>query len=165
MQSLARSVSKTIAMSKLATEVGGSDESSAASHHTIRAYLDALMRLMIIEPLPPWSPVATSPRRVTQSPKQHFIDPSLVAASLGINDQYLLNNPILLGHLFESLVVRDLRVYSQLNSGSVFHYRSYDGLEVDAVIESRSGNWAGFEIKLNQNKINDAAKALLTSQR
>ncbi len=87
--------------------------------------------------------------RLRRAPKRHFVDPSLAAAALGATPERLLREIRLFGFLFESLVVRDLRVYAQAADARVFQYRDSGGLEVDAVVEAYDGRWAAFEVKLD----------------
>lgn len=95
------------------------------------------------------------------APKRHFVDPSLAAAALGATPPRLLRDVGTLGLLFESLVVRDLRVYAQSFEAAVLHYRDNTGLEVDAIVETSDGAWAAFEIKLGHARLDEAATNLL----
>ena len=95
------------------------------------------------------------------SPKRHFVDPSLAVAALGATSERLVRDLELLGLLFESLVVRDLRVLSQPLDGEVFHYRDKGGQEVDAIVQLRDGRWAAFEVKLGAGRIDEGAASLL----
>jgi len=95
------------------------------------------------------------------TPKRHFVDPSLAAAALRASSRALARDPAALGQLFESLVVRDLRIYSQPLDGAVFHYRDSYGLEVDAIVETFDGRWAAIEVKLGPGAVDGAASNLL----
>ncbi|WP_310570537.1 DUF4143 domain-containing protein, partial [Gemmatimonas sp.] len=90
------------------------------------------------------------------------VDPSLAAAALRATPARLLADLNALGLLFESLVVRDLRVYAQASDAPVLHYRDNTGLEVDAIVEVSDGRWAAFEVKLGQGQVDAAAASLLT---
>ena len=93
--------------------------------------------------------------------KRHFVDPSLAVAALGSSPEQLLRDLNLLGFLFESLVIRDLRVYSQGCGGRVLHYRDSNGLEVDAVVELTDGSWTAFEVKLGAaERVDEGAASL-----
>ncbi len=70
-------------------------------------------------------------------------------------------DPHTFGLLFESLAVRDLRVYSQFLEGDVFHYRVDDGLEVDAIVHLRCGKWCAIEVKLGTHQFDAAAANLM----
>ena len=94
-------------------------------------------------------------------PKRHFADPSLAAAVLGATPSWLLDGPETLGLLFESLVVRDLRVDAAANRAEVYHCRSSYGDELDAVVERRDGSWLTVEVKLGAARVHEAARSLL----
>lgn len=158
LQSLARNIATEAAMAQLVRDVQGS--MSGSNKDTIRTYLDALERLMIIENQPAWSPNLRSRTRLRSSPKRHFVDPSLAVAALNATPNKLVKDLNWLGFLFESLVVRDLRIYGQSIDATVHHYRDSEGLEVDAIVEGGNGQWAAFEIKLGVSRIDDAIKNL-----
>lgn len=144
-----------------ATDIDDGEGAVSPSRWSSAAYLDALTRLMLIEDQPAWQPELRSRSRLVGTPKRHLVDPSLAAALLQRDRQGLLRDLNIFGFLFESLVVRDLRVYAQTSRASVFHYREEKGdLEIDAVIERPDGAWAAFEIKLGPHEIDNAAAAL-----
>lgn len=89
--------------------------------------------------------------RLRQQPKWHFVCPSVSAAALSASPEKLLADPNTFGFLFESLAIRDLRVYAATLRGEVSHYRDSSGLEVDAVVETLSGEWFAFEVKLGSD--------------
>ncbi len=159
LQSLARNVSTEVSVATLAADAGGSEGSM--SRNTISSYLDTLERLMVLENQPAWAPHLRSRAILRKSTKRHFVDPSLAVAALRANPARLLADLNLLGLLFESLVVRDLRVYAQTLDGQVRHYRDNNGLEVDAIVETGAGDWAAFEVKLSPAAIDDGARSLL----
>lgn len=159
-ESLARNVATYVSMATLSADSadGGEDP---LKQDTVSEYLSALARLFVIEDQLPWEPHLRSRSRLRRSPKRHFVDPSLAAAALGANPAALLRDLNLLGFLFESLVVRDLRVYSQPERGEVRQFRDNKGLEVDAVVVCPD-RWGAFEIKLGGEKaIDEAARSLL----
>ena len=158
LRSLARNVATPVALSKLAAEVGENDRPLKID--TAAEYLDALDRLMMVENQPAWSPHLRSRTALRQTPVRHFVDPSLAVAALRTTPARLTADLKFLGLLFESLVVRDLRIYAQVTDAQVFHYREKDGLEVDAVVEAADGRWAAFEIKLGERWVDDGAKSL-----
>lgn len=159
LRSLARNVATEAGATTIATDASGSD--GGVSDDTVRDYVDALTRLMIIEDQPPWSPRLRSRSRLRKSPKRHFVDPALAVAALQARPDDLRRDLSTLGLLFESLVVRDLRVYAQAVDGTVYHYRDNTGLEVDAIIDAGDGRWAAFEIKLGGSDHIEAAAASL----
>ena len=96
-----------------------------------------------------------------QAPRRHFCDPSLAVAALGGSPDRLLKDLEWLGLLFESLVIRDLRVLAQALDGELFHYRDDYGVEVDAIVQLRDGRWGAIEIKLGPGQVEAAATGLL----
>lgn len=160
LQALARNVGMEQKVASLAAEVEGEDGNIARS--TVYTYLEALRRLMVLEEQPPWSTHLRSRATLRTASRTHLIDPSLAAAAVAAGPTRLLNDLNYLGLLFESLVVRDCRVYSTPLDATVHHYRDSDGLEVDLVIQLRDGGWGAFEVKLGGEKaIEQAAAGLL----
>lgn len=132
------------------------------SRETIADYLDAFERLFIIREMPAWNPNLRSKIAVRSSDVRHFIDPSLAVASLDVGPVDLMNDLKTFGFLFESLVVRDLRIYSQMLHGGVYHYRDNKGLECDSVIHLKNGKYALVEVKLASPKgIDEGARKLV----
>jgi len=160
LQSLARNVATHVAMTTIASDAGdGADE--PLKKHTVGEYLAALERLFVIEDQPPWEPHLRSRSILRKSPKRHFVDPSLAVAALGADPAALRRDLNLFGFLFESMVVRDLRIYSQGARGEVRQFRDNKGLEIDAIVEF-DGSWAALEIKLGGDAlIEEAAGNLL----
>jgi uncharacterized protein len=158
-RSLARNVATEVAITTLAADAGGAD--GDLSRITVSEYLGALERLMVIEDQPAWAPHLRSTRQLRSSPKRHFVDPSLAVAALRVGPERLLQDLNFFGFLFESLVIRDLRVLGQPLGGTVLHYRDNKGLEVDAIVELADGRWAAFEIKLGPAAIDQGALSLL----
>lgn len=159
LRSLARNVATVASARAIAADVGGAE--GPIDHHTVLGYLAALSRLFVVEDLPAWSPALRSRTILRGAPTRHFVDPSLGVAALGTRPDRLLRDVETLGFLFESLVVRDLRIYAQALDASVFHYRDSTDLEADAIVERRDGAWAAFEVKLGQGAVDRAAEALL----
>ena len=158
--SLGRSVGTPLNLRNIAEDVGGA--SGRIASETVTGYLDALDRLMLIEPIPAWRPHMRSRSRLRSSAVHHFVDPSLGVSALGVGSKDLLLDLRAAGLHFESLVVRDVRVYSQPLGANLSSWRdSQTGLEVDLVLELPDGGWAGIEIKLGEGAIDDAAQALL----
>ena len=115
---------------------------------------------MVVENQPAWSPHLRSRATLRSSPIRHFVDPSLAVAALRSSPEALVADLEFLGLLFESMVIRDLRVYAQAADAQVFHYREKSGLEVDAVVEAADGRWAAFEIKLGHRWVADGERNL-----
>lgn len=158
-RSLARNTATEASARTIAADVAGAE--GGIDYHTVIDYTNALTRVFVVEDLPAWSPALRSSGPLRSSVTRHFADPSLAAAALGAGVERLLGDPETLGLLFESLVVRDLRVYGQAIGASVWHYRDAQGVEADAILEMRDGRWAALEVKLGQAKIDEGAKSLL----
>lgn len=160
MQSIALNVATEAKMTRLASDM---DIGHPPGRNTVVAYLDALRRIYVAEDQPAWSVNLRSKATLRKEAKRHLVDPSLAAAMLRATPERLLSDPTAFGALFESLAVRDLRVYSQPEQATVFHYRDNTGLEADAIIERPDGRWIAAEIKLNagSRSIDRAAKTLL----
>ena len=160
MRSMARHVATEAKTTTLVADAGGD---TRLSRSTVGAYLDALERIFVVENQPAWSASLRSRATLRKAPKRHFVDPSLAASMLRASPERLLADPKTFGCLFESLVVRDLRIHCQPDRGSVFHYRDDTGLEVDAIIERDDGAWLAVEIKLSPapDTVNEAARSLL----
>ncbi|GMQ82000.1 MAG: DUF4143 domain-containing protein [Rhodothermia bacterium] len=158
LKSLARNVATTTATATLSRDTSGAE--TPINEETTSSYLNALERLMVIEDQPAWSPNLRSRARLRLASKRHFVDPSLAVAALRATPSRLLEDLNLFGFLFESLVVRDFRIYAQASDAMVYHYRDSNDLEVDIVIEAADGRWAAFEVKLGQGKVDSAAANL-----
>ena len=158
LRSLARNVATPASLSTLITDVRGG--SSIMKWETASEYLEALEQLMIVEDLPAWAPHLRSRTTLRTTPVRHMADPSLAVAALRATPQRLLDDLEYFGLLFESMVIRDLRVYAQASDAEVFHYREKGGLEVDAIVETDDGRWAAFEVKLGERWVEDGANSL-----
>jgi uncharacterized protein len=158
LRSLARNVATHAAATTLAGDTAVAGE--PLKDDTVNEYLDALRRLMVIEDQPAWAPHLRSKYALRQAAKRHFVDPSLAVAALRATPERLMGDMNLLGFLFESLVVRDLRVYAQAADAHVLQYRDSRGLEVDAIVQTADGRWAAFEIKLGRGQVDAAAASL-----
>lgn len=134
--------------------------SSELRPETVSQYLENLERLMIVEEQPSWGPHLRSRDIVRKGAVRHFVDPSLAVAGLNASSDRLLREPNTLGLLFESLVIRDLRVYTELLDGEVRHYRDSSGTESDAILQLRDGRWAAIEVKLSSARVDEAAASL-----
>ena len=160
MASLGRAVGTPLNRRALGVEVGG--DRGALAAETMNHYLDALDRLMLIEPLPAWQPHMRSRTRLRRTPVHHFVDPSIGVTALGAGPQELLNDLNATGFHFESMALRDLRVYAQPLRATVSNWRdSQTTREVDAVVELPNGKWAAFEFKLGEGATDAAAASLL----
>ncbi len=116
----------------------------------------------MIEDTEAWNPNLRSKAAIRTTDTRYFTDPSMATAALGIGPTDLMKDLNTLGLFFETMAVRDLRVYAEANDGQVFHYRDSNNLECDAVIHLRNGHYGLVEIKLGgESLINEGAKNLL----
>jgi predicted AAA+ superfamily ATPase len=157
LRSLARNVGTQAALTKIAADAAA--PGSTVTDDTVAEYLTALTRLMIVEDLRAWNTHLRSSHQLRRTPTRHFVDPSLAVAALHAGPATLLQDLNAFGLLFESLVVRDLRVYAQPFDGEVFHYRDQSDLEVDAIVDTGE-RWAAFEVKLGASQVDYAASSL-----
>lgn len=159
LRSLARNTATEASASTIAVDVSGVEQ--AINYHTVIDYIHALSRIFVVEDLPAWSPALRSRGVLRKAAKRHFVDPSLAVAALGAGVDRLLGDAETFGLLFESLVIRDLRVYAQALDAKVLHYREAKGVEADAILELRDGRWAGIEVKLGPSKVDEGAASLV----
>ncbi len=159
LRSYARHTATQATKTTMLADVSKNDES--IHMNTLDSYLSALRKLYVIDDLPAWSPKLRSKTTVRVSETNHFIDPAIAAYFLEAFPRDLIYDPNTFGLLFESLVIRDLRVYAQALGGRIFHYRDSSGLEADAIIHLQDGRWAAVEVKLGAHQIDSAAKNLL----
>lgn len=137
------------------------NNSGAMTEETISSYLLALKQIFVIEDMLAWNPNLRSKTTIRTSDTRYFVDPSIATAALGMGPDDLIKDLNTLGLLFETMAVRDLRVYADALNGQVYHYRDRNGLECDAVIHLRNGNYGLIEIKLGGDTlINNGAETL-----
>lgn len=138
------------------------NETSSLSDNTVYDYIKALKKIFVIEDMPAWNPNLRSKTAIRTSDNHYFIDSSIAVAALGASPDDLLNDLQTMGLLFETLAVRDLRVYADALDGQVYHYRDKKGLECDAVVHLRNGSYGLIEIKLGGDTlIDEGAKSLI----
>ena len=147
MRSYARNTGSATSFSKISADIKDNDNANI-SYETVSDYVDALKKLFVLEDMPAWNPNLRSKVAIQSSETRYFTDPSIAAAALSIGPQDLINDLRTFGLYFESIAVRDLRVYADALVGEVFHYRDSSGLECDAVLHLRDGRYALTEIKL-----------------
>ncbi|MCL2317988.1 MAG: DUF4143 domain-containing protein [Methanomassiliicoccaceae archaeon] len=160
MRSIARNISTAAKNKTILDDVSGNNGDHSVSDKTYADYVDALTRLYVIEDLPAWSPYIRSRVTLMTSPKRHFTDPSIAAVLLRTSPGELMKDFKTFGLLFESLCIRDLRVYAQSIEGEVYYYRDGSDLEVDAIIHMYDGRWGAVEIKMGWSEIEKAAENL-----
>ncbi len=131
------------------------------SERTITSYINALKQIFVIEDMPAWNPNLRSKTAIRTSDTHYFVDPSIATAALGIGPDDLMNDLNTMGLLFETMCVRDLRVFAEALDGNVYHYRDKNELECDAVIHLRNGKYGLIEIKLGgETLINEGVRTL-----
>ena len=160
--SLARNTAREASFATLAADTARESGDTGAVHRrTVASYVAALERLFVIENLPAWRPHITSRSQLRSAPKRHLADPSLAVAALASTSDAVMADLAFAGLLFESLVVRDLRIYGQGAGCELSHYRDSDGLEVDAIVRRPDGRWIAVEVKLGgETGINRAVRTL-----
>lgn len=160
LRSLARNQCAQVPISTICADIENND-ALASSRLTISSYVDALKKIFVLEDSPAWNPNLRSKSAIRYSETRYFTDPSIGVAALGIGPKDLVNDLNTMGLFFESLCVRDLRVYADALDGSVYHYRDGNGLECDAVLHLRNGQYGLIEVKLGGEKnIEEGAKNL-----
>ena len=157
LRSYARNIATLAGKNTIYRDVTASTSMSQASFHD---YVAVLEQLFIIEDVDAWSPAIRSKTAIRSSKKRNFVDPSIAVAALGLSPDYFNEDFKTLGFLFESLCIRDLKIYSSLQGGRVSYYHDRYGLEADAVLHLDDGRYALIEIKLGSNEIESAAKHL-----
>ena len=164
MRSYARNIGSQASIETIKNDMINND-SFALDTDTVFSYINALKKIFVIEESPAWNPNLRSKTAIRTSDTRYFIDPSIATASLGIGPEDLINDLNTFGLVFETLCIRDLRVYAESIHGSVYHYRDSSSLECDAVIHLRNGSYGLVEIKLGGDKlIDEGAKNLIKMQ-
>ncbi|UTC89621.1 ATP-binding protein [Treponema denticola] len=160
MRSFARNQGTQISNTMLRDDIISNDTESL-NEDTIASYINALKNIFVVEDMPAWNPNLRSKTSIRTSDTRYYVDPSIAVAALGIGPKDLINDLNTMGLLFETLCVRDLRVYAESIGGNVLHYRDKSGLECDTVIHLKNGRYGLAEIKLGGQKfIEDAAENL-----
>jgi uncharacterized protein len=159
LRSYSRNVSTLATNRSILQDIQAND--TQISDATLYSYMNALTKLFIIEDVPAWSPAIRSKTAIRSSDKKEFVDPSIATASLGITPSMLMEDMQTLGLLFETLCIRDLRVYSQSIRGNISYYHDRYGLECDCVLHLDDGRYALIEVKLGGRQIEEAASHLL----
>lgn len=160
LRSYARHQGAQVPISTIYADLASSKEGSM-SEETISSYIMALKKIFVVEDMPAWSPNLRSKTAIRTSETRYFVDPSVATAALGMGPKDLENDLNTFGLMFETMAVRDLRVYAEALDGDVFHYRDKNGLECDAVIHLHNGSYGLVEIKLGGSKLEEeGAKTL-----
>lgn len=139
------------------------NEGDSLSEETIASYIKALKSIFVVEDVEAWNPNLRSKAAIRTSDTRYFTDPSIATAALGLRPDDLISDLNTFGLIFETLCMRDLRVFAEALNGTVYHYRDKNGLECDAVIHLRSGHYGLVEIKLGGDKLIGEGVQTLTS--
>lgn len=159
LRSLARCSAQEASLSTIASDMSG--DGVSMTEKSVASYINSLKKIFVIEDIPAWAPTLRSKTPLRTSSTWHFTDPSLAAAALQTNAEGLLGDLSTMGFLFESLCVRDLRIYMDSIGGGVYHYRDKTGLEVDAIVQKDGGAWGAIEVKLGGDaRIEEGAEHL-----
>ena len=129
------------------------NDSFSLDTDTVYSYINALKKIFVVEEVPAWNPNLRSKTAIRTSDTRYFIDPSIATASLGIGPNDLINDLNTFGLIFETLCIRDLKVYAESINGKVYHYRDSNNLECDAVVHLRDGSYGLVEVKLGGDKL------------
>ncbi len=154
MRTLARNQGTQVTIKSLVNDVSA-NETMENSRNTIARYLNALKKIFVIEDMEAWNPKLRSKTAIRTSDTRYFIDPSIATASLRLGPGDLVADLETMGFMFETLAVRDLRVYADAIDADVYHYRDKSNLECDAVIHCRNGKYGLVEIKLGGESLID----------
>ena len=161
LRSLARHQGSQVSLGTIQADLEA-NESDSFAEATISSYINALKEIFVIEDSEAWNPNLRSRTAIRTSDTRYFTDPSIAAAALGIGPNDLINDMNTFGLLFETMAVRDLRVYAEALFGKVYHFRDKNGLECDAVIHLRDGRYGLVEVKLGGDVlIGEGAQTLL----
>ena len=164
--SLARNLGQAATYKTIITDMFGAEENplSVIDEGRVRAYLDALKGMYIVEEVPGWAPPARDRKRFATKPKRYLADPSLACALLGMSPAALLADWQTFGLVFENMAVRDLSVYARaldlLDDVPVRYYRDDSGVEADAIVQLADGRWAAFEFKVSEDKVEKGVASL-----
>lgn len=129
------------------------NDASSLDVDTIYSYIEALKKIFVVEESNAWNPNLRSKTSIRTSNTRYFVDPSIATAALGIGPNDLMKDLNTFGFIFETLCIRDLRVYAESIGGTVYHYRDANGLECDAVIHLRNGSYGLIEVKLGGDRL------------
>ena len=160
MRSYARNQGSQVPNTVIAQDIAANNE-AAFDAETVAAYLNALRKIFVVEDMPAWNPNLRSKTAIRSSNTRYYIDPSIAAAALGIGPQDLISDLKTFSFLFETMCVRDLRIFADALNGEVYHYRDKEGLECDAVVHLRNGSYGLVEIKLGGDRLIEEGSANL----
>lgn len=158
-ESLARFTASETTNTAIINDLKSLDEGMAVN--TLLDYLNVLNKIYIIEDLKAWKPNLRSKTVIRSTPARFFVDPSIGAAALKLTTKRLNFDFKTFGLFFESLVLRDVRIYAEAIGGKVYRYKDSTNLEVDIILELNDGRWGAIEVKMGSNEFDSAAEKLL----
>lgn len=158
LRSYARNISTVAANQSIIRDINANTDMSESTFYD---YVNVLKKLYVIQDIEAWCPAIRSKSAIKATNKREFVDPSLVVAALGVDPDYFNLDLKTFGFIFETLCIRDLKVYSAAHDGKVSHYRDRYGLEADCVLHMRDGRYALIEFKLGSADIEEGAKHLI----
>ena len=159
LKSYARNISTLTKTSNILKDVVSASEN--ISQDTLDSYINALEKLYVIQDIEAWCPSIRSATAIRSGKKRGFCDPSIATAALGLSPDYYLTDFQSFGFIFESLCMRDLRVYSSKNEGKLSYYHDRYNLEADCVLHLKDGRYALIEFKLGNREIDEGSRHLL----
>lgn len=152
MRSYARNQGAQVSNALLCEDIAANEAENFDSD-TVYSYINALKKIFVIEEMEAWNPNLRSKTAIRTSNTRYFVDPSIAAAALGLGPQDLIEDLNTFGLLFETMCIRDLRIFADVLNGNVYHFRDKTGLECDAVVHLRDGTYGLIEIKLGGDKL------------
>ncbi len=162
LRSYARSQGGQVSVEAIRKDMIDNDDESLAER-TVMSYIGALKKIFVVEDMPAWNPNLRSKTAIRSTDTRYFVDPSIAVAALGLGPDDLINDLETFGLLFETLCIRDIRVYADAIDGNVYHYRDKNGLECDAVVHLRNGSYGLIEIKLGGAQAIEKGVSTLTN--
>lgn len=160
MKSYARNQGSQVASTVIAQDIAA-NEAETVNEDTVHSYIEALKKIFVVEDMSAWNPNLRSKSAIRTSDTRYYVDSSIATASLGIGPDDLINDLRTFGLFFETMCVRDLRVFAESLDGAVYHYRDNTNLECDTVIHLRNGSYGLIEIKLGGDDLIDEGAANL----
>lgn len=152
MKSYARNQGGQVSINTICSDILNNDTESI-NNETVSSYIFALKKIFVIEDVPAWNPNLRSKTAIRSSDTRYYTDSSIATAALGLGPDDLISDLNTMGLMFETMCIRDLRVFADAIRGNVYHYRDKSGLECDAVVHLRNGKYGLIEIKLGGDKL------------
>ena len=158
LRSYSRNISTLVNNKKIMADI--EENYGKISEPTFYSYISVLKNLFVIDNVSAWTPNIRSKQKMRKKKKKEFIDPSIAVAGLNVTPKMLMYDLETFGFIFETLCIRDLKVYSAPLGGRVLYYN--DGtLEVDCVLQIADGRYGLIEFKLGNTRIDEGAESLL----